>query len=540
MKILRTFLFLLLSFPFFSSAQSSSPSSMQYLEKNFPKLTRLYEKELREVNTHYIFAIDVSGSMNKYDNVVTPALKAFANALPEGEQVTVIPFGAYAKANTPGLSVNIDSSTKPILINSLTGLYTNRTHTPDFKRHTDIQKAVEAIIATIRTNKQSKMNVVVIITDFLNDLPGKGEIPLEESVLANLQKSFNDVTDGAYTRVVAIQLPQAGTGKGYSLDQLQEKVFNKTGKDRRFDVVEAFSNSSAISHWFNQLSREIMTGKLQAVVGMDNQRFGNPRLVVSDIDINGNMTGELHWTPNKLYKEIKIDTLYTDEGSDFKVFENKGARIMTSDSVVTGLKLGKFRHNSMGLHHYDENFNMNLSLPTTYDAELQSLSVDKPGQKAVTEKTGWVWTFWLGFWTCVVIAIILIWYFIQVIKASIRNKRAKFNGKVKVKERDGDDKIEKTISNEKNFKVGKNGTGRLRIANADWTIAVDKKTFSRFLFWKKPYFTWKPDDGYVCQGRTNTSGGDIGKSKDTDFVSFIGGKNKKFKTHTIDINLEHK
>lgn len=142
--LLRTILFCFACLASFMALAQNS--SMEYLEKQFPKLTSLFREELENTATHYIIAVDVSGSMVKYNNLVTPMLQAFAMALPDGEQVSVIPFGTDAKENTPGLCNKMESDAqRQILCNALSSLYINDSYTPEFKRNTDIHKAVSAI-----------------------------------------------------------------------------------------------------------------------------------------------------------------------------------------------------------------------------------------------------------------------------------------------------------------------------------------------------------------------------------------------------------
>ena len=243
----------------FAQSQSSQTNSLAYLEQTFPKLTGLYHPELMDCHTHYIFAVDVSGSMIKYDDTVTPALQAFALALPPGEQVTIIPFGTDAKENTPGLCCKVEGPTqKQVLSTALSTLYTNNGYSREFRHNTDVNKAVAAINKAILNNQEAQMNVIVIITDFLNDLPGIGEKKLMSEDLKKLNHDFNNVTDNTYTRVVAMQLPKAGTGVGFCLDQLQESVFCNTSITRKFDVIQAIKDQASISQLFEHLSREIM------------------------------------------------------------------------------------------------------------------------------------------------------------------------------------------------------------------------------------------------------------------------------------------
>ena len=105
---------ILLALPMLSYAQQGSTltSSLAYLKKTFPKLTNLYSSELSNCHTHYIFAVDVSLSMAKYESTVLPALKAFVAALPNGDRMTVIPFAKEAYDNKLGFDVKITNETR--------------------------------------------------------------------------------------------------------------------------------------------------------------------------------------------------------------------------------------------------------------------------------------------------------------------------------------------------------------------------------------------------------------------------------------------
>lgn len=527
----------------FSFAQDpnriESETSMKYLEENFPQLTELYRPELQNMNTHYIFAIDVSGSMKKYDEIVTPALQAFARALPKGEEVSVIPFGTDAKINVPGLCVKIENEgTKQTLETALSNLYNNPGYDTKFRANTDIAKAVGAVNTAMRNNQDVKMNVVVIITDFLNDLPGTGETKIHNGELVQLQKDFENVSDGAYTRVVAMKLPPMGSGKGFSLDQLKEEVFNNTGQTRKFDIVDAISNEAAISHWFQQLSREIMTEKLRAVIQLDNEKNLKPSLK-TNIDIDGYTTAEIHWSPNKLYREVKIDSTYTNEGSDFIFVNDKKAWQTYNDTVLKDIRLGKLRHKNLGLHYYDEPLNIGLSLPTPYDKELQKLSIDKPIPETSETKSGWLWTFWIGFWICVGLVVLLIIYIFFVIKAAKRNTTEKFTGDVQIRTHPDGDVVGNSpripIRKQTAFRVGMGGSQGCGVPDAQWAVEVKKKTYSPFTL-KKPHYIWKMAKGTSKSkksGKISRYGGGAG-------VTLQCGQNLQNITHKVTINLKTK
>ena len=292
--------------------------------------------------------------------------------------------------NTPGLCAKIqDESQKQTLITALSDLYVNEGYSKEFRHNTDVKKAIEAVNNAILNNQEVQMNVVVIITDFLNDLPNVGEKKLSKVDLEKLNKDFVNVTENTYTRVVAMQLPKAGTGTGFCLNQLQENVFCNTSITRKFDIIQAIKDQAAISHWFEQLSREIMTEKLKAVIQLDNERNLRPSLKTR-MDINGNTIADIHWTPNKLYKQIQIEATNTDKNSEYIFKNNEEVWQITQDTVLEDLELGKLVHKKYGFHRFNENLNIGLSLPTDYDDELKRLSIDKPIQAASDTQDRWL------------------------------------------------------------------------------------------------------------------------------------------------------
>lgn len=520
----------LIAAPLCSRAQTngSSLGSLAYLEQTFPKLTKLYRDELANCHAHYIFAIDVSGSMKKYDEIVTPALRAFVDALPAGEQVSIIPFGTDAKMNTPGLCAKIqDDSQKQVLRTALSTLYVNDGYSNEFRKNTDVKKAVEAVNQTVLNNQEVHMNVVVIITDFLNDLPNIGEQKLSSVDLEKLNKDFDNVTENAYTRVVAMQLPKAGTGAGFCLDQLQDKVFCNTSITRKFDIIQAINDEKAISHWFEQLTREIMTEKLRAVIQLDNKKNLRPSLKTK-IDIDGNTTAEIHWTPNKLYRQIKIDSTYTDAGSNYVFENNKEVWQTTQDTALVDLKLGKLVHKHYGFRHYEESLNIGLSLPTNYDDELKKLSIDKPIQATTDKQSGWLFTFLLPFMLCcIIIAILIIWFFL-VYKTAIYNKAMKINGVLTVKQYPKGKVIinKETIRKAKSIHIGQ---GEYPIEGSKWNIEFCVIPGKSWLL-KKAKWGYMMKEGSIEGKRRN----EYDSPKVKIDLLLVGPEDGKY-THTISI-----
>lgn len=60
------------------------------LRKDFPGLTERYGARLESRTAHYIFAIDISNSMKQYEQTVRNSLISFVNAVPDGDQISII------------------------------------------------------------------------------------------------------------------------------------------------------------------------------------------------------------------------------------------------------------------------------------------------------------------------------------------------------------------------------------------------------------------------------------------------------------------
>ena len=68
----------------------SAADDLTALKGDFPLLTKRYGSRLESRTAHYIFAIDVSNSMRQYEQTVRTSLVNFVNAVPDGDQISII------------------------------------------------------------------------------------------------------------------------------------------------------------------------------------------------------------------------------------------------------------------------------------------------------------------------------------------------------------------------------------------------------------------------------------------------------------------
>ena len=241
--------------------------------------------------------------------------------------------------------------------------------------------------------------------------------------------------------------------------------------------------------------------KLKAIVHNANKE--TPVSFTVQTDIDGNVTAEINWTPNKLYEVIQIDSTYVDAEGFY--FENNTANYTKMrDSAIT-LELGQIKHEKYGFHNFDGNIHLGLSLPTEFDDELKALEAEKPLPTTTVHESRLVFTFFLTFKTTVIIIIIIILYIIGVLRAIARNGKLRFKGNITFYDNAGNQIGEMVRMSEQPSSAtiifGKGGSGRLKVDNAAWQFVVQKKNGNPFLLFAKPRFVWRSTNGYVVQGR---------------------------------------
>lgn len=491
-------------FIFMCSAISiMAQSPIRYLESTFPQLTEIYREDIDKCHAHYIFTVDVSGSMDKFESSVVPSLEQFIQALPNGDKVTIMPFGTEVMCPM-GFSGAISDNVKGDLCRSMKTLYNNPNYDQLFKDHTNIYKAVNKMSESMTTNSEYKVNILISITDFLNNIPithpYKRRLTTEE--VNDMRESLKAASTDQYVRSIALELSENGTDNkkeaGYCLDQIKNDIFSVTEKG--LEIVPIGNNKETINQWFEQLRKEILVVKLTAIVEADNKACAAQ--METNVDIDGNTEAHITWEESRLYGTMQIDsTFLTQQGFEFK--NNKDAYCRTRDHELS-LKLGKVKNEKFGFHKLSDSINIGISFPTQFDNELAKLKIKKPlsGSKADADRI--IFTFPLPLWLTTLIIVLIILYIIGVIKALIRNKRERLKGKISISDPYGSLIKEEKIKPCTETSVGK--AAIIKVDNASWRFSIKKKEPSPFLVFKKPYFVWCCEAGHVSVRKTQTYG----------------------------------
>ncbi len=438
------------------------------LKTDYPQLMQKFGKELEGQRADYIFAIDVSGTMNKYQETVVPALGEFFKSLQTGDYVSIIKFGGEA-TNEVGSAGKIEAETIKNLISYAGHIYdkpTTEYEREKYFRFTDLENMLRYLATDMKQIDRSKLKFVFIITDFLHD-PSAARKGKED--WNGVAKRFATEQAGNDVYVFALQLP----GSGRDL----EKVRNVFPKAFNFNHVP-ITSGSALSDWFTQRKNAILLDKFYALI---NHKIQPAELTVDPtLDIDGNLELGISWKPNPVYDKLRVDTVCTSaKGFAFK----SGLPISTADEEGV-LKVGKFNYHGASISNptfkkIKGDVTAKASFDVPYEAELAKLGFAAPSFQAQGEVDKWVFCYPLPFWLFCLIVVLIIIYIILVARAFLRNRSDfyKINGRFEVTLNGGPVTERKKANGMEAVDFGR-GAGFLTVPDANWHVRIDVKRYN--------------------------------------------------------------
>ena len=227
-----------------------------------------YAKRLEAQKADYVIAIDVSGSMLNHKSIVEPALSSFIDALPEGDYLSIIKFGA--KAEEFGLSGKVDKSTRDGFKQSLIKIYERD---EAFARSTNIFTMCEAVLAQMSRPGGNDLKYIFMFTDFI-DTSGK-----QESEYQKLGERVAAMAKMNTIRAFAMQLP-GGNGEGRDIPKVR-CVFPNL---QTIDV----ENSTQLNSWFEGQKAEISKVRLKDLIRGDFDKWYSENKITAELSIDFN------------------------------------------------------------------------------------------------------------------------------------------------------------------------------------------------------------------------------------------------------------
>ena len=228
------------------------------LRNDYPLLMERYGSRLENRNAHYIFAVDISNSMKAYEQVVRDNLTAFVEAIPDGDQVTVIVM--CDESNTNYLNsikcISIDSKVRKDIIAAI--------HSDQFKftkDGSDGYTMTKKVLDAMNVVNSSDLTFVYLLTDF-EYWTFKNGFNKEAEDWMGLKSLLTDKHTGMMCKY-GIELNSAAV-------RHPEAVF-KPELDAIFGQLDYQQANSAeiLAQWFSHVINEICAHKINAMLKAD-------------------------------------------------------------------------------------------------------------------------------------------------------------------------------------------------------------------------------------------------------------------------------
>lgn len=451
---------------------------MAALWQDYPLLMDKFGGELGEQRADYVFAIDVSGTMSRYKDIVVPALQAFFRSLQDGDYVSVIKFGGEA-VNEVGSAGKVDALTVENLIDYAEHLYdkpATQAERTRFFNNTDLALMLDYLATDLKQIGRSNLKFVFIITDFVHDPKAsrKGKENWD-----HMARRFATEQSGNDVYVFALQLP----GSGRDL----ETVRGVFPDDMSFNHVR-ISSGNALSAWFSQRKNGILLDKFYAVV--DRNISPAEFSVVPSLDIDGNLSLAVDWKPCPVYEILQVDTVIA-QNNVFRFRSSLPEQIRNSVEVDAG----KFIHRRNDLLDpkfvkLSDTLTVHASSAMPYNHELEKLGFTLPRfvSGGCVDRT--VFCCPLPLWLCCVIIGLIILYIILVIRAFSRNSSSfyKINGRFDVVSEGVSVDRKRTANARRSVDFGA-GAEFYPVPGAAWKAEIRVRTYNPFfLFFKRPTY----------------------------------------------------
>lgn len=225
-----------------ASAQAQTPQDI--LKSDFPSLWKTFGKQTVALKADYVVAVDVSGSMKKFQDVVVPNVTSFIESLPDGDYVSIIAIGTDARI--VGVPSEITSTTKNSIKAALASM-------PFKEQNTDLALMSETIINELNRPGGSDLKFVFAFTDFDHDPAAQRKGREDWSALS--------------TRFAAEQ-----SGKRVEFYAMKLQLTEKSGRDLARiksifpELQEIPVQPSTLEGWFQRRKAEILRERLKFIV----------------------------------------------------------------------------------------------------------------------------------------------------------------------------------------------------------------------------------------------------------------------------------
>lgn len=167
-SIAKTFILLCSALLIFGSwnAQADDSRAMAAMKQDYPGLMSLYGDRIAGQKAHYIFVVDVSSSMLPYEGTVKTNILQFLDAVPDGDQISLIKMSDESHTGYVGLlkCTPLSQDVRASIRDVVNGFKFNRNGSSE--DGSDGFTMAKTVIDAINTVGSNDLTFVYMLTDF--------------------------------------------------------------------------------------------------------------------------------------------------------------------------------------------------------------------------------------------------------------------------------------------------------------------------------------------------------------------------------------
>ena len=276
-KTLFTILFCAFMLGFSTRATADDSRVMAAMQKDYPGLMSLYGDRIAGQKAHYIFVVDVSSSMLPYESTVKSNILQFLEAVPDGDQISIIKMSDENHTGYVGLlkCTPLEPAVRTSIKEVVNNFRFNRNGSSE--DGSDGFTMTKTVIDAINTVSSNDLTFVYMLTDF-EYWTHKNKYDKNKEDWASLLSKLPESKVSGMCKY-GIELNSGG--------KLRQDAIFKNELDRIFGKVEYQSVSSAtlLSNWFSHIATGVMSVKLNSLLKADWKQVDES--VSSKVSVSG-------------------------------------------------------------------------------------------------------------------------------------------------------------------------------------------------------------------------------------------------------------
>ena len=409
-----------------SAGSLMAQPAMERIKTSYPVVMQEYGKQMSDLKTDYIIAIDVSATMGRHKNEVIPALTQFFDNIGDGNYVRIISFGTLAKEEQTRLEIS--KQTRPQIVAKLNYVYDQVMNDPGMRNNTDFVLLGNKVLDLVENDDVSDIHFIVVFSDIMDDPRFKAAGSRHRA-----QKDWDDLKH----RFGALETPINTISTYFSHETKDEKQILES-----IELVQKSFPNFEYSSDINEVLGEklenskvvIYTNKLRQLISKDVNDAGKLELFASSIkkDKRLSLGFDMNNDATKVKKYITgfvVDSCIVNEKTidildvDFENHKNVDKRVGSSNIGTIGFdKTGLWTKDcsvdyTMQYHFLYQQGKDEKAQSFTKDMEALGL-LDQLPQKSDIHAEGkfvFIWSFWL----IILLALALLTFLIFLIKNTI-------------------------------------------------------------------------------------------------------------------------